>query len=125
MSKKIKQKNGLNEHLTKKQIIDIISLLIIFVAIYGIIEFTDIPRAILGGALVLLFCLAIIVFEATKKSFKKQTNIIIDELIEKTGEDAKKIEGITTIQKENINLSFTKISSCDGVLGNPSRMNPF
>ena len=118
MSKKIKQKNGLNEHLTKKQIIDIISLLIIFVAIYGIIEFTDIPRAILGGALVLLFCLAIIVFEATKKSFKKQTNIIIDELIEKTGEDAKKIEGITTIQKENINLSFTKISNIKNTITN-------
>lgn len=111
MSKQIKQKNGLNEHLVKKQTFDLIALLFIFIAIYAIVEFSGLTNATLGGALVLLFCLAVIVFEGTKKSFKRRASTTINTLLEEAGEGTRRIEGITSVQKENMNLSFAKISN--------------
>ncbi len=111
MSKEIKQKNGLNDYLAKKQTVDLIIILAIFAFLFFIVEFANMTRAITGGALVLLFCLTVVIFEATKKQFKKRASMAINELIEAALDNTKKIEGATSIQKENINLTFAKISN--------------
>lgn len=111
MSKQIKQKNGLNDNLTKKQTFDLLALLVIFIIIYVIVVFTNTPHTVLGGALMLLFCLMVIIFEGTKKHFKKNAAASINELVEIALDGTKKIEGVTSVQKETINLSFAKISN--------------
>ncbi len=111
MSKQIKQKNGINDHLANKQTIDLIIILLIFVFVFFVVEFANMSPTITGGTLVLLFCLTIVAFEATKKQFKKKASSAINELIENALENAKKIEGATSIQKENINLTFAKLSN--------------
>lgn len=118
MSKKIKQKNGLSEHLSKKQVFDIISLLIIFIVMYVIVEFCQVTDVILGGVLILLFCLAVIVFEGTKNSYKKKTDSILNDLLEKAEDDTKKMGGIAAVQKENMNLSFAKITNAKNMVEN-------
>lgn len=111
MSKQIKQKNGLNDFLAKKQTFDLIVILFIFIFVFFILEFTDMSRMATGGALVLLFCLKVVIFEATKKQLKKKAGVAINELIESALDNTKKIEGATSVQKENINLTFAKLSN--------------
>lgn len=111
MSKQIKQKNGLNDYLAKKQTVDLIIILLIFAFLFFIVEFANMTRTVTGGSLVLLFCLTVVIFEATKKQFKKRAAMAINELIEAALENTKKIEGATSVQKENINLTFAKISN--------------
>ena len=54
MSKQIKQKNGINIELTKKQTLDLIALMLIFLAIFVVVEFTKLNQAALGGVLKLI-----------------------------------------------------------------------
>ena len=111
MSKQIKQKNGINEHFARKQTIDLIVILIIFVFVFIVVEFTEMSRALSAGMLVLLFCLTVVIFEATKKLYKKKAASEINLLLENAIDNAKKIEGATSVQKENINLTFAKLSN--------------
>ena len=111
MSKQIKQKNGINDYLAKKQTIDLVVVLFVFAFVFAVFEFTDLSHAAIAGVLVLLFCLTAVLFEATKKQYKKNTTNAISELIESALDNTKKIEGATSIQKENINLTFAKLSN--------------
>ncbi len=111
MSKQIKQKNGINDFLSKKQTVDLITILLIFVFVFAVIEFTNLSKAITAGVLVLLFCLTVVIFEATKKQYKKNITNAINKLLENTLDDTKKLEGATSVQKENINLTFAKLSN--------------
>lgn len=111
MSKQIKQKNGINDYLSKKQTMDLITILLIFVFVFGVVEFTDLSRAITAGVLVLLFCLTVVIFEATKKQYRKNTTNTINQLLENALDNTKKMEGATSAQKENINLTFAKLSN--------------
>ena len=58
-----------------------------------------------------MFCLTVVIFEATKKQYKKKATAAINELLENAIDNAKKIEGATSVQKENINLTFAKLSN--------------
>ena len=111
MSKQIKQKNGINDFLAKKQTIDLITILFIFVFVFAVIEFTDLSRIMIAGVLVLLFCLTVVIFEATKKQYRKNSTNAINQLLENALDNTKKIEGATSSQKENINLTFAKLSN--------------
>ena len=111
MSKQIKQKNGINDYLGKKQTADLITILFVFIFLFGVFEYTDLSRAVSAGVLVLLFCLTVVIFEATKKQYKNNTTAAINQLLENALDNTKKIEGATSIQKENINLTFAKLSN--------------
>ena len=111
MSKQIKQKNGINDHFARKQTIDLIVILVIFIFVFAVVEYTDLSQILTAGVLVLLFCLTVVIFEATKKQYKKRATAAINNLLENAIENAKRIEGATSIQKENINLAFAKLSN--------------
>ena len=111
MSKQIKQKNGINDYLAKKQTLDLITILFIFVFVFITIEFTELSKLVTAVVLVLLFCLTVVIFEATKKQYKKNTTLAINQLLENALDNTKKIEGATSLQKENINLTFAKLSN--------------
>ncbi len=111
MSKQIKQKNGINDYIAKKQTLDLITILFIFVFVFITIEFTELSKLVTAGVLVLLFCLTVVIFEATKKQYKKNTTLAINQLLENALDNTKKIEGATSLQKENINLTFAKLSN--------------
>ena len=111
MSKQIKQKNGINDHFARKQTIDLMVILVIFIFVFAVVEYTDLSQILTAGVLVLLFCLTVVIFEATKKQYKKKATAAINNLLENAIENAKRIEGATSIQKENINLTFAKLSN--------------
>ena len=111
MSKQIKQKNGINDHFAKKQTIDLMVILVIFIFVFAVVEYTDLSQILTAGVLVLLFCLTVVIFEATKKQYKKKATAAINNLLENAIENAKRIEGATSVQKENINLTFAKLSN--------------
>ena len=46
-----------------------------------------------------------------KKQYKKKATAAINNLLENAIENAKRIEGATSVQKENINLTFAKLSN--------------
>ncbi|HIS74734.1 TPA: hypothetical protein IAA86_06920 [Candidatus Galligastranaerophilus intestinavium] len=111
MSKQIKQKNGINDHFARKQTIDLMVILVIFIFVFAVVEYTDLSQILTAGVLVLLFCLTVVIFEATKKQYKKKATAAINNLLENAIENAKRIEGATSVQKENINLTFAKLSN--------------
>lgn len=111
MSKQIKQKNGINDHFARKQTIDLMVILVIFIFVFAVVEYTDLSQILTAGVLVLLFCLTVVIFEATKKQYKKKATAAINNLLENAIDNAKKIEGATSVQKENINLTFAKLSN--------------
>ena len=111
MSKQIKQKNGINDHYARKQTIDLMVILDIFIFVFTVVEYTDLSQILTAGVLVLLFCLTVVIFEATKKQYKKKATAAINNLLENAIENAKRIEGATSVQKENINLTFAKLSN--------------
>ena len=111
MSKQIKQKNGIKDHFARKQTIDLMVILIIFIFVFAVVEFTNLSQILTAGVLVLLFCLTVVIFESTKKQYKKKATAAINELLENAIDNAKKIEGATSVQKENINLTFAKLSN--------------
>ena len=113
MSKQIKQKNGINDYIAKKQTLDLITILFIFVFVFITIEFTELSKLVTAGVLVLLFCLTVVIFEATKKQYKKNTTLAINQLLENALDNTKKIEGATSLQKENINLKTTSTVTTD------------
>lgn len=118
MLKQIKQKNGINIELTKKQTLDLIALMLIFLAIFVVVEFTKLNQAALGGVLLLLFLIMIAIFETTKRQMKKNTTFEINKHLEATIENTRKIENVATAQKENINLSFEKLSNMKTLVEN-------
>ena len=111
MSKQIKQKNSINDHFARKQTIDLMVILVIFIFVFAVVEYTDLSQILTAGVLVLLFCLTVVIFEATKKQYKKKATAAINNLLENAIDNAKKIEGATSVQKENINLTFAKLSN--------------
>ena len=111
MSKQIKQKNGINDHFARKQTIDLMVILVIFIFVFAVVEYTDLSQILTAGVLVLLFCVTVVILEATKKQYKKKATAAINNLLENAIENAKRIEGATSVQKENINLTFAKLSN--------------
>ena len=111
MSKQIKQKNGINDFLNKKQTADLLTIMLIFIFVFVTVELTDLSTIVTAGVLVLLFCLTVVIFEATKKQYRKNATTTMNELIENALDNTKKIEGATSVQKENINLTFAKLSN--------------
>lgn len=111
MSKQIKQKNGINDHFARKQTIDLMVILVIFIFVFAVVEYTDLSQILTAGVLVLLFCLTVVIFEATKKQYKKKATAAINNLLENAIDNAKRIEDATSVQKENINLTFAKLSN--------------
>ena len=86
-------------------------ILVIFIFVFAVVEYTDLSQILTAGVLVLLFCLTVVIFEATKKQYKKKATAAINNLLENAIENAKRIEGATSVQKENINLTFAKLSN--------------
>lgn len=123
MSKQIKQKNGINDHFARKQTIDLMVILVIFIFVFAVVEYTDLSQILTAGVLVLLFCLTVVIFEATKKQYKKKATAAINNLLENAIENAKRIEGATSVQKENINLTFAKLSNIKLLIENLKNQN--
>ena len=118
MFKDYKKRNTLSSELTQKSIIDISVLFAIFTLIVVVSVFLNVEPVILASIMVFLFILAVLVFEFTKKRVKKRVDGIVYDVIDIANDETKKIEGVTNNQKENINLSFAKLTNIVSLIEN-------
>lgn len=118
MFKDEKKRNTLSNDLAQKSTIDIVVLFFIFLVLYIVTEHAELEPIILTAIIVFLFILAVLVFEFTKKQVKKSVDVMMYDVIDQTDDETKKIETITNNQKENINLSFAKLTNIVSLLDN-------
>lgn len=118
MFKDEKKRNTLSSDLAQKSTVDIVVLFFIFLVLYIVTEHAELEPIILTAIIVFLFILAVLVFEFTKKQVKKSVDVMMYDVIDQTDDETKKIENITNNQKENINLSFAKLTNVVSILDN-------
>ena len=118
MFKDEKKRNTLSNELTQKSTIDTVVLFFIFLVLYVVVEHTELEPILITAIIVLLFILAVFVFEFTKKQVKKSIDGAVYDVIDQTDDETKKIEVTTNSQKENINLSFAKLTNIVSLLEN-------
>lgn len=118
MFKDEKKRNTLTNELTKKSTFDIIVLFVIFLVLYVVFEYAELDPTLMAVTIVFLFILALLSFEFTKKQLKKSIDGVVYEVIDQTDDETKKIETTTNSQKENINLSFAKITNIVSLIEN-------
>lgn len=118
MFKDEKKRNTLANDLAQKSTIDIIVLFFIFLVLYFVTEHAELEPVIMTAIIVFLFILAVLVFEFTKKQLKKSIDIVVYNVIDQTDDETKKIETTTNSQKENINLSFAKLTNIVSLIEN-------
>lgn len=110
--------NTLNRILTKKHVFDSLVLFAIFFIIYYIVEYSELEPMFIMVAIAMLFVLSVLMLEFSKKMLKKSVDNLLFNVIDQTDDETKKIEGVTNNQKENINLSFAKLTNVLGLLEN-------
>ena len=118
MFKDEKKRNTLSNELAQKSTVDTVVLFFIFLVLYVVVEHTELESILITAIIVLLFILAVFVFEFTKKQVKKSIDNVVYDVIDQTNDETKKIESITNSQKENINLSFVKLTNIVSLLEN-------
>ncbi len=118
MFKDEKKRNTLANDLAQKSTIDIIVLFFIFLVLYFVAEHAELEPVIMTAIIVFLFILAVLVFEFTKKQLKKSIDVVVYNVIDQTDDETKKIETTTNSQKENINLSFAKLTNIVSLIEN-------
>ena len=118
MFKDEKKRNTLTNELTKKSTFDIIVLFGIFLVLYVVYEYAELDPTLMTVTIVFLFILALLAFEFTKKQLKRSIDGVVYEVIDQTDDETKKIETTTNSQKENINLSFAKITNIVSLIEN-------
>ncbi len=118
MFKDEKKRNTLTNELTKKSTLDIVVLFVIFLVLYMVFEYAELDTTLMDVTIVFLFILSLLSFEFTKKQLKKSIDGVVFDVIDQTDDETKKIETTTNNQKENINLSFTKITNIVSLLEN-------
>ncbi len=118
MFKDEKKRNTLTNELTKKSTFDIIVLFVIFLVLYMVFEYAELDTTLMAVTIVFLFILSLLTFEFTKKQLKKSIDNVVFDVIDQTDDETKKIETTTNNQKENINLSFAKITNVVSLLEN-------
>lgn len=118
MFKDEKKRNTVANELGLKNTIDIIVLFFIFLVIFFITEYAKLEPVLLAAIIVFLFILAVVVCEFTKKRLKKSIDSVVFNVIDQTNDETKKIEITTNNQKENINLSFAKLTNIVSLLQN-------
>lgn len=118
MFKDEKKRNTLSNELAQKSTVDTVVLFFIFLVLYVVVEHTELEPILITAIIVLLFILAVFVFEFTKKQVKKSIDNVVYDVIDQTNDETKKIESITNSQKENINLSFVKLTNIVSLLEN-------
>jgi len=118
MFKDEKKRNTLTGELTQKSTIDTVVLFFIFLLIYVVVEHAELEPIIMTAIIVFLFILAVLVFEFTKKQVKKSIDNLVFDVIDQTDDETKRIESTTNSQKENINLSFAKLTNVVSLLEN-------
>lgn len=118
MFKDEKKRNTLTNELTKKSTLDIVVLFVIFLVLYMVFEYAELDTTLMAVTIVFLFILSLLSFEFTKKQLKKSIDGVVFDVIDQTDDETKKIETTTNSQKENINLSFAKITNIVSLLEN-------
>ena len=71
MFKDEKKRNTLSNELAQKSTVDTVVLFFIFLVLYVVVEHTELEPILITAIIVLLFILAVFVFEFTKKQVKK------------------------------------------------------
>jgi len=118
MFKDEKKRNTLTNELTKKSTFDIIVLFAIFLVLYVVFEYAELDPTLMAVTIVFLFILSLLIFEFTKKQLKRSIDNVVYDVIDQTDDETKKIETTTNSQKENINLSFAKITNIVSLVEN-------
>ncbi len=83
-----------------------------------VFEYAELDTTLMAVTIVFLFILSLLSFEFTKKQLKKSIDGVVFDVIDQTDDETKKIETTTNSQKENINLSFAKITNIVSLLEN-------
>ncbi len=109
MNNQIKQKNGVTYHLVKKQIIDSVTIFMVFIVIHILFNFHDIPYRIVSMTLLLLFLVIIITLEVTRRNYKKNSNKIMNSLIDSATQEALKLKEVSSEQLKTMNFSVDKL----------------
>lgn len=118
MFKDDKKRYALTNELTKKSTFDIVVLFVIFLVLYMVFEYAELDATLMAVTIVFLFILSLLTFEFTKKQLKKSIDNVVFDVIDQTDDETKRIETTTNSQKENINLSFAKITNIVSLLEN-------
>ena len=86
MFKDEKKRNTLSNELAQKSTVDTVVLFFIFLVLYVVVEHTELEPILITAIIVLLFILAVFVFEFTKKQVKKSIDNVVYDVIDQTND---------------------------------------
>jgi len=117
-AKNEKGEKAIQKIIQRKQIIDFLGIGIIFLILALLVALTSIPDRGFIVVISLLFIVALLILEVTRKIYGGEVEEIIIKAADNTSDETKKIENAANSQKNTINTTVLKLTNVKNTIQN-------